>query len=169
VAKRSLGLIVLAFIVLGCRGDPASEAEDSSPVLLGGRPVQVSDIDPREFVLVRSQGAGVLARSRAQLAFKAGKVRFTGGCNTASGSYSLSDGTLVVTELWWTQAFCEGNGSDQDQVLSGFMVSSPHAEMVADNTLSLRSLNVTLQFLDRELEPHLPLIDSSGKADLVTP
>lgn len=122
-------------------------------------------LDGLEFLLQASEGFELLETTTLRLAFDDGNLSFSAGCNSHSGSYSLCDGRICVSNLASTNIGCDAPRHDQDEWLAAFFTSSPALEHVGAQ-LTLSGDEATLEFIDREVaDPDRPLSGPTWSID----
>jgi heat shock protein HslJ len=118
-----------------------------------------------QFLLESADGYTPVAGTTIRLSFKAGELGFSAGCNSYSGTYSLCDGKVCISQLGGTEIGCEPALQAQDQWVAGFLQSSP-ALTQAGPALTLAGTAATLEFLDREVaDPDRPLTGRTWTID----
>jgi heat shock protein HslJ len=134
-------LAALAAIAVAACGSAAGATSVPSP--LGDS----SGLDGRTFLSTSIEGRTLVAGSRVRLAFDAGKVGASAGCNSMSGAYSIAGGHLKVAEMSTTEMGCDAALMAQDQWLAGFLADT--AATLSGDTLKLTAGGVTLTLTDR--------------------
>jgi heat shock protein HslJ len=101
-----------------------------------------------------------------------GDVSAYAGCNSLFGSYVITGGILVVSQMGMTEMFCGQEKSDQDEWFSAFLTSSPTLSLSGD-TLTLRSVSAAgdvtvIVFMDEEVAtPDLSLTGQTWIVDTI--
>jgi len=117
------------------------------------------------FLLETAEGFMPVAGTTVRLSFDETSVGISGGCNSQSGSYSLCDGRLCLTDLSRTEIGCEPALDAQDVWLGGFFTASPLVTQTGAR-LTLESADASLTFLDREVaDPDRPLVGRTWSVD----
>jgi heat shock protein HslJ len=137
-----------AVCLSGCTGkDDTSTGAGAA----GGEPLS------GEYLLDGVDGYVPVAGTTIRIEFSGNEVRFSGGCNSYDGSFSVQGGVLVVTRVGSTGMGCAPELHLQDDWLEGFLTSRPALQLDGD-TLILTGEEATLVFLDREVaDPDRPL------------
>jgi heat shock protein HslJ len=119
-----------------------------------------------EFLLQSAEGFAPVEGTTVRLSFfDATSLSISGGCNSQSGSYSVCDGRLCLSELSRTEIGCESALHDQDTWLSDFFLASPLVTQ-SGARLTLESPEAILSFLDREVaDPDRPLVGPTWRID----
>lgn len=147
---RALPVAVLLLVLAGC-GDEG-----------GGTPLTPVDTGPdgTTYVVTAITEAGtprpLVEGTEIRLGFDGGQLSITAGCNSMSGRYELSDGTLTVESLATTEMGCDPARMDQDTWVAGLFARPVELRTGAD--ASLTSGDVVLALADREqVAPDEPL------------
>jgi heat shock protein HslJ len=119
------------------------------------------------FLLQSAEGFTPVEGTSVRLSFDATTLSIAGGCNSQSGSYSMCDGRLCLSELSRTEIGCEPSLDAQDTWLSDFFLASPVVTQ-AGARLTLESPDATLSFLDREVaDPDRRLVGPTWRVDTI--
>jgi heat shock protein HslJ len=119
------------------------------------------------FLLQSAEGFTPVEGTSVRLSFDATSLGISGGCNSQSGSYSVCDGRLCLSELSRTEIGCEPALNDQDIWLSNFFLASPLVTQ-SGARLTLEGPAATLSFLDREVaDPDRPLVGPTWRIDTI--
>lgn len=111
----------------------------------------------KDFLLESAEGISLVEDTTVRLSFSETSLSYYGGCNTMSGTYSVCDGKLCISESGSTLLGCSEALLAQDEWFSDFLTGTPALEYAGD-TLTLTSMDATLEFLDREVaDPDRPL------------
>lgn len=105
------------------------------------------DLDERRFTL--QSGREPAPGTTPTLTFDEGQLDFYGGCNSASGSFSIAGGKLVTKDDFGiTERGCPTpEQSSQDTFYHGFLSGRP-AIALEGSTLTLTIAQVTLTFVE---------------------
>lgn len=137
-------------------------------VEVGGRTTRTNvaaetDSDPasgfvgKDFLLESAEGFSPAEDTTLRLSFSETQLTYSGGCNTLTGTYSVCDGKLCMSEQSSTLLGCPAALSAQDDWFSDFLTGTPAIEHEGD-TLTLTGMDATLEFEDREVaDPDRPL------------
>ncbi len=104
----------------------------------------------RTFLLDSAQGFTPVAQTTVRLSFEEAQIRFSAGCNSFSGSYSLCGDALCVQALGSTEIGCAAQLQAQDQWLADFLTARPGLSLDSVQ-LTLSGADATLAFLEREV------------------
>jgi len=119
-----------------------------------------------QFLLESAEGYMPLANTPVRISFDATTVNIS-GCNSQSGSWSLCDGRLCVSELSRTEIGCPAALDAQDVWFSNFFTSSPLVTQ-SGARLILEGTDASLTFLDREVaDPDRPLVGPTWRMDTI--
>jgi len=119
------------------------------------------------FLLQSAEGFAPVEGTTIRLSFDASSLGISGGCNSQSGSYSVCDGRLCLSELSRTEIGCEPALNAQDTWLSDFFLASPVVTQ-SGARLTLEGAGATLSFLDREVaDPDRPLVGRTWRIDTI--
>jgi heat shock protein HslJ len=156
VARWTVASVVLA-VGAGC----GSDGDDPSSGL-GGRTFL------SQVVRVHDEPLPLVTGTQIRLTFaQDDRITATAGCNILSGSLSLSDDRLVVTDLGSTEMGCDEARHAQDEWLATLLSEWPHYEL-AGNELTLRAedSDTVVQLLDRAIaDPDRPLQKTMWSVD----
>lgn len=118
-----------------------------------------------EFLLDSAEGYTPVEGTTVRLSFDATELRFSAGCNSFFGLYSLCDGKLCASNLGGTEIGCSEPLHAQDEWLRGFLTSTPTLTHTGPR-VTLEGTEATLEFLDRELaNPDRPLTGRTWSID----
>ena len=81
------------------------------------------------------------------IAFMRDHIRGSGGCNTFSGSWTLTDGRLDVEGIRATLKACEGAIGDREREYLRALVSAERVAIEADGTLIVEGAGGALRFV----------------------
>ena len=87
--------LVLTAMLAAC-----ATAEPDSP------PTEGSTLLGTEWVLVSLHGNALIEGKQITLRFGEASIEGSGGCNTYGGSYTASEGSLSVSDVYWTEMAC---------------------------------------------------------------
>ncbi len=121
--------------VASCGRDDPSGAD--------GTPPTTDDLIDRTFESTAVAGHELVADTIVVLSFAADRVGARAGCNSMSGGYSITDGTLEIGVMASTMMACSDELAAQDTWLSGFLSSGPAIALDGD-TLTLTADDATL-------------------------
>jgi heat shock protein HslJ len=100
----------------------------------------------------------LVAGTRVRLAFEAGSIGASAGCNSMSGAYRIDAGRLILDGLATTEMGCDPDRMAQDQWLAELLGSKPTVRLTG-NELVLESGAVAMRLLDRTVaDPDRPLV-----------
>jgi heat shock protein HslJ len=88
-------MILIAALLAAC----ATAEQDQSPA--GG-----TALPGTEWVLTSMAGNSPIEGTLITLNFGEGSLEGSGGCNTYGGSYTASEDSLALSELYWTEMAC---------------------------------------------------------------
>lgn len=97
-----------------------------------GHPPTPADLDGATFTGTDVAGHPLAPGSHIEAVFQGDSVSLHAGCNRLFGPYTLADGTLTAPRLASTMMACDRPLMDQDQWLSDFLASGPHAVLDGD-------------------------------------
>ena len=118
------------------------------------------------FLFQSAEGFTPVEGTTVRLSFDDTSISIS-GCNSQSGSYSVCDGRLCVSELSRTEIGCEPAIDAQDTWLSNFFLASPRVTQ-SSARLTLETPDATLSFLDREVaDPDRPLVGRTWRVDTI--
>lgn len=121
----------------------------------------------REFLLDEVTGYDPVADTTIRLGFSAEEIRFSAGCNSHMGSYSVENGVLVAGAFGATTMGCTQALMTQDAWLADFLSSDPALALEGD-TLTLTGESATLVLLDSEVaNPDRPLTGQTWTIDSI--
>jgi heat shock protein HslJ len=104
-----------------------------------------------DFLLQSVDGHTLVPDTTVRLSFfGASELSFNAGCNSYSGTYSLCDGKLCISELGGTEIGCGPGLHEQDEWVAELLQSSPVLTR-AGAALTLADADATLEFLDSEV------------------
>jgi heat shock protein HslJ len=144
IPRTALALVALSalgFAACGSDGDSASGSEPT-PADLAGKAFESTDVT----------GYDLVEGTTITLGFEADTVGAQGGCNTQSGGYTITDGTLDVGVMASTDMACDGALMDQDKWLSEFLTGSPEIALDGD-TLTLTGSDATISLEAKAATP----------------
>lgn len=157
--RLALGLPLLVALVglvaLGCASKPPAPKLDDR-VFLSQR--------------VTENGAprALVEGTVLQLTFQDGqRIGARAGCNTMSGSYTITEGRLVVSGAAQTRIGCAPERLAQDQWYFGFLQSKPSIVITGD-TIVLEGGGIRLEYLDQEIAtPDVSLMGRTWTVDVI--
>ena len=133
IPRRALALLALsALVVAACGSDDDSNAATAD------------DLADRAFESTEVTGHELVADTIVELAFTADTIAARAGCNSMSGGYSITDGTLEVGVMAATMMACADELMAQDAWLSEFLSSGPAIDLDGD-TLTLTGDDATIE------------------------
>jgi heat shock protein HslJ len=122
------------------------------------RDQELRRLDGRHFIAESVSGKDLVPGTEIRLSFDDGQVSLNAGCNSMSGPYRLEDGALHVDGFGMTAIGCDAPRHAQDDWLAQLLSDRPELEL-DEPRLTLRSSDVTVVFLDREMaSPDRPLV-----------
>ena len=80
------------------------------------------------------------------IAFAAGRLRGSGGCNTFAGDYTLTDGHLEIGDIKATLKRCEGRVQELEQMFLRVLVGAETVSVDAEVGLTLGGAGGTVRF-----------------------
>jgi heat shock protein HslJ len=126
----STAAAVLAIGSLASCGDDDDTSADGGDTTASDGAV---DLDGRSFVAQELEGFTLVEGSEVVVSFADGSVVIEAGCNTQSGGYEITDGTLVITgELASSMRACDDPLMDQDAFMADLVASEPTVELDGD-------------------------------------
>lgn len=145
IAVLALAIVAIA---VACTAGPGAQPPES----VAGRQFLSTG------VTVNGVERPLVAGTRIRLAFADGSISASVGCNSMSGSYTITAGQLLVGDLATTEMGCDAPRHEQDEWLAAFLGSKPTLRL-AGHDLTLEADATVVRFLDREIaEPDLPLV-----------
>jgi heat shock protein HslJ len=134
----TIALLALA-VVAGACGDDDDDDDDAG----SGSPPAAGDLADSTFTSDDVEGWTLVEGTEIQLAFTAESVGATAGCNTMTGSWTISESTLEVGTMASTLMACEDDLQAQDLWLAGFLEGGPTVALDGD-VLTLTSADATI-------------------------
>ncbi|MGB9345815.1 MAG: META domain-containing protein [Ilumatobacteraceae bacterium] len=135
IPRTALALLTVSAIALAACGSDDDTASGSAPT--------ADDLAGQAFESTSVEGYDLVEGSTIELGFETDALGARAGCNSLSGGYTISDGTLEVGAMASTMMACEDALMAQDQWLSEFLTSSP--EITLDGgTLTLTGSDATM-------------------------
>jgi heat shock protein HslJ len=98
--------------------------------------------------------------SQLTLTFEAARFGAHAGCNSIGGDYAIENGTLVTSNMAWTEMYC-GNGLDEQEQRFIALLGSHPLILVAGDELTLTSGTMTARFRDTSTGPGTPLVGTT--------
>ena len=134
IPRTALALLTISAIALAACGSD-DDTSGSAPTAddLAGQAFESTDVE----------GYDLVEGSTIELGFETDALGARAGCNSLSGGYTISDGTLEVGAMASTMMACEDALMAQDQWLSEFLTSSPEITLDGD-TLTLAGSDTTI-------------------------
>jgi heat shock protein HslJ len=134
IPRTALALLTISAIALAACGSD-DDTSGSAPTAddLAGQAFESTDVE----------GYDLVEGSTIELGFETDALGARAGCNSLSGGYTISDGTLEVGAMASTMMACEDALMAQDQWLSEFLTSSPEITLDGD-TLTLAGSDSTI-------------------------
>ncbi len=105
--RRSLFALLMLGAVAAC-GDAATTSAVTTPVT-------AANLAGTQWRILSIAGIRVEDEGAARMAFDAGTVTGSFGCNSFSGPYSTADGLLHVTAVATTEMACLGSAGRQER------------------------------------------------------
>jgi len=87
--------ILIAVLLAACTATEPEQPSAGDTTLAG-----------TEWVLTSLDGDTPIEGTQITLSFGEGSLAGSGGCNTYGGSYTASDGSLALSDLYWTEMAC---------------------------------------------------------------
>lgn len=122
--------VVLTLLVAAC---DATESSPGTP-----EPIPTGDLAGTEWVLREIDGVETVATSRPSLAFEAGRVTGTTGCNSLGGEYAVDGSSIAFSPLATTKRACEPGLMDQEAAVLDALSGVTAWEIGQDGRLRLR-------------------------------
>lgn len=144
IPRTAIALVALSALALAACGSDDDSASGSAPTPeeLAGQAFESTDVT----------GYDLVEGTTITLGFEADTVGAQGGCNTQSGGYTISDGTLEVSTMASTMMACEKALMDQDTWVSEFLTSSPEISLDG-GTLTLTGSDATISLEAKTAPP----------------
>ena len=144
IPRTALALVALSALALAACGSDGDSASGSVPTPddLAGKAFESTDVT----------GYDLVEGTTITLGFEADTVGAQGGCNTQSGGYTITDGTLDVGVMAATMMACDDALMAQDTWLNGFLTSSPEIALDGD-TLTLTGSDATISLEAKAATP----------------
>lgn len=120
----------------------APTAQSTSGAAQSSATADGSDLQGKTFTATQISGQQVADLGKITIGFTDGSIHANAGCNSLSGTATLTDGVIVAPQLVQTAMACEGV-MDQENWLSDFISSAPNWTY-ADGSLVLTRGAVTL-------------------------
>jgi heat shock protein HslJ len=155
-----LGIVPVAVLaVAGCGIDPVEPGEGPAR---GSSPADPGALHGRTFTSKTITERALVPGTSVELRFTDdGRLVANAGCNTISGTVTLTGGRLDAPDLSITEMGCDPQRHDQDQRLSAFLSSKPSWRLDGENLLL--SSTDTDWVLAQETAP--PLVGTTWKVD----
>jgi heat shock protein HslJ len=112
-------------------------ADDKTVKGCGGGILPPTELAGTNWTFVSIGGAPVAADRPTSLAFDAGRLIGSAGCNRFSGGYSIADRTLTAGPLAATKMACPGAGMTQESAFFALMRGPVSLDFPSDGTLIL--------------------------------
>ncbi len=142
IPRTALAILALSALALAACGSDDSPAADDSLPAVGSAPT-ADDLADTAFESTEVTGYELVADTAIELAFTADTLSARAGCNSMSGGYSITDGTLEVGAMASTMMACSDELMAQDTWLSEFLSGAPSIALDGD-TLTLTGDEATL-------------------------
>ncbi len=144
IPRTALALVALSALAFAACGSDDDSASGSAPTAddLAGQAFESTDVT----------GYDLVEGTTITLGFETDTVGAQGGCNTQSGGYTISDGTLEVSAMVSTMMACEQALMDQDTWVSEFLTSSPEISLDG-GTLTLTGSDATISLEAKTAAP----------------
>lgn len=160
---RGLGLVGLIALLAGCMtpasdsagglgavpvnpgdsaaAEPADETNAAdTPTGDGGAATQtvgrlssLADLDGQYLVAIDTHGIELPSDQELTIEFADGRISPHTGCNHFGGQYQIIDDTLVLTEFYATEMFCDGWPGVAETWLASLLSATPHIAVVDGN------------------------------------
>lgn len=138
IPRTALALLAASALVLAACGSD----DDGSP---SGSAPTADDLAGTAFESTDVTGYDLVADTTVTLGFETDALGANAGCNTMSGGYTITDGTLDVSTMAATMMACDDALMAQDTWLSEFLTSGPDITLDGDTlTLSGGETTITL-------------------------
>jgi heat shock protein HslJ len=135
IPRTAIALVALSALAFAACGSDEDSASGSAPT--------ADDLAGQAFESTEVTGYDLVEGSTIELGFEADTVGARAGCNTQSGGYTITDGTLEVSQMASTMMACDEALMDQDAWLAEFLTSSPEISLDGD-TLTLTGSDATI-------------------------
>jgi heat shock protein HslJ len=151
IPRTALSLLALAALALAaCGSDDGSPAADDSLPAVGS--ATADDLADRAFASTAVTGYELVADTTVELAFTADSVGARAGCNSMSGGYTITDGTLEIGVMASTMMACSEELMAQDTWLNEFLSGEP-AISLDGGTLTLTGDDASITLAEIEDAP----------------
>ncbi len=135
IPRTALALLAVSALALAACGSDSDGASGSAPT--------ADDLAGQAFESTSVEGYDLVEGSTIELGFETDALGARAGCNSLSGGYTITDGTLEVGAMASTMMACEDALMAQDQWLSEFLTSGPDIVLDGD-TLTLTGSEATV-------------------------
>jgi heat shock protein HslJ len=135
IPRTALAVLAVSALALAACGSDNDSGSDSAPT--------ADDLAGQAFTSTDVTGYDIVADTEIELGFEADSIGARAGCNSMSGGYSISDGTLEVGAMASTMMACDDALTAQDQWLSEFLTSGPEISLDGE-TLTLTGSDTTI-------------------------
>jgi heat shock protein HslJ len=135
IPRTALAVLAVSALALAACGSDNDSGSGSAPT--------ADDLAGQAFTSTDVTGYDIVADTEIELGFEADSIGARAGCNSMSGGYSISDGTLEVGAMASTMMACDDALTAQDQWLSEFLTSGPEISLDGE-TLTLTGSDTTI-------------------------
>lgn len=148
----------------GSAGDASTTTEPPTTAPPGGLTTEV--LDGHAYVSRQVTGHDLVAGTAIRLSFDGSTMGAGAGCNSLSGRYAVSGGTLRwAGDVAMTEMGCDPDREAQDRWLVELLTSGAQAVLEGDN-LVLRAGDVTVALVDEQAaNPDRPLVGTAWSLD----
>lgn len=144
IPRTALALLTISALALAACGSDSDSPSGSAPT--------ADELAGQTFASTSVEGYDLVEGSTIELGFETDALGARAGCNSLSGGYTITDGTLEVGAMASTMMACDDALMAQDQWLSEFLTSGP--EITLDGgTLTLAGSESTIALAAVEPTP----------------
>ena len=144
IPRTALTLLTISAIALAACGSDGDTASGPVPT--------ADDLTGQAFESTSVEGYDLVEGSTIELGFETDALEARAGCNSLTGGYTITDGTLEVGAMASTMMACDDALMEQDQWLSDFLTSGPDIALDGD-TLTLTGSETTVTLATVEPAP----------------
>jgi heat shock protein HslJ len=144
IPRTALAVLTISAIALAACGSDDDNASGSAPT--------ADDLAGQTFESTSVEGHDLVEGSTIELGFETDALGARAGCNSLSGGYTITDGTLEVAAMASTMMACDDALMAQDEWLSEFLTSGPEITLDGD-TLTLAGSESTITLATVEPTP----------------
>jgi heat shock protein HslJ len=135
IPRTALSLLALAALALAACGSDGGSSSGSAPTS--------DDLAGQAFTSTEVTGYDLVADTEIEIGFMADTVGARAGCNSMSGGYSITDGTLEIAAMASTMMACDDALMAQDTWLNEFLTAGPEISLDGE-TLTLTGADATV-------------------------